>query len=104
MVMKRAVVGVTWIQGVPRRTLSRKERCSAFHVASWLVALPRDEITQDHNGLSVVTLFVRYLESLDGSVDRPVDTRLARMLARVSQNILCLGDDPAGTLKPKQFV
>ena len=59
----------------------------AFHVASWLVALPRDEITQDHSGLSVVTLFVRYLESLDGSVDGPVDTRLARILSRVSQTI-----------------
>ena len=75
----------------------------AFHVASWLVALPKDEVVQDHNGLSVVTLFVRYLESLDGPDDRPVDTRLAQMLSRVSQNILCLfGDDPVGTQLQKQ--
>ena len=67
----------------------------AFHVASWLVALPEDEVMQHHNGLSVVTLFVRYLESLDGPDDRPAGARLARILARVSQNILCLpGDDP----------
>ena len=75
----------------------------AFHVASWFLALPREEIAHDHNGLSVVTLFVRYLESLDGPNDRPVDTRLARILARVSQNILCLGDDPVRMQLQKQI-
>ncbi|CAJ1332556.1 unnamed protein product [Effrenium voratum] len=76
----------------------------ACHVASWLVALPRDKITQDHNGLSVVTLFVRYLESVDGPSDRPVGARLARILARVSQTILCvLGDDPVGLQLQKQI-
>lgn len=67
----------------------------AFHVACWLVVLSVDESTQDHNGLSVLRLFVLYLKSLKEARWQPGDC-LAGILPLVSARACSLGDDPMG--------
>ncbi|CAJ1360490.1 unnamed protein product [Effrenium voratum] len=69
----------------------------ALHVASWLLTLPAEETTREHNGLSVVGVLLRYLESLENQPDgQPLCERLVRILTAVSQYAgRFLGEGPA---------